>query len=41
LVRVAPGDAGATSLVVVASRQREDVRVTVAMAPIAGVTLCL
>ena len=41
LVRVAPGDAGATSLVVVASRQREDVSVTVAMAPIAGVTLCL
>jgi len=40
LVRVAPGDAGATSLVVVASRQREDVRVTVAMAPLAGVTLC-
>ena len=40
LVRVAPGGAGSTSLVVVASRQREDVRITVALAPVAGVTLC-
>ena len=40
LVRVAPRGAGSTSLVVVASRQREDVRITVALAPVAGVTLC-
>jgi len=40
LVRVAPRDVGSTSLVVVASRQRADVSVTVALAPVAGVTLC-
>ena len=40
LVRVAPGDEGSTSLVIVASRQREDVSVTVARAPLAGVTHC-
>src|SRR5205823_1689498 len=33
LVRVAPRDVGSTSLVVVASRQRADVSVTVALAP--------
>jgi hypothetical protein len=40
VVRVAPGDEGSTSLVIVASRQRKDVSVTVALAPLAGVTLC-
>jgi hypothetical protein len=40
VVRVAPADEGSTSLVVVASRQRKDVSVTVALAPLAGVTLC-
>jgi hypothetical protein len=40
MVHVAPGDAGSTSLVIVASRRREDVGVTVALAPLAGVTLC-
>ena len=40
LVRVAPGGAGSTSLVVVASRQREDVSVTVARAALSGVTHC-
>ena len=39
-VRVTAGDAGSTSLVIVASRQREDVSVTVARAPLAGVTHC-
>ena len=40
LVRVAPGDEGSTSLVIVASRQREDVSVTVARAPLPGVPHC-
>jgi hypothetical protein len=40
VVRVAPGREGSTSLVIVASRRREDVSVTVALAPLAGVTLC-
>jgi len=40
LVRIAPGDEGSTSLVVVASRQREDVSVTVARAALSGVTHC-
>jgi hypothetical protein len=40
VVTVAPGNEGSTSLVIVASRQRADVSVTVALAPLAGVTLC-
>jgi len=40
VVRVAAGDEGSTSLVVVASRQREDVSVTVARTPVSGATPC-
>jgi hypothetical protein len=40
VVRVVPGHEGSTSLVIVASRQRADASVTVALAPLAGVTLC-
>lgn len=40
VVRLAPGDEGSTSLVVVASAQREDVSVTVARHAIAGATRC-
>jgi hypothetical protein len=40
LVRVEPRDEGSTSLVVVASRQREDLSVTVAKRPAAGATHC-
>ncbi len=40
VVRLAPGEEGSTSLVVVASGQREDVSVTVAGRPPAGATHC-
>ena len=40
VVRVAPGDEGSTSLVIVASGQREDVSVTVARAALPGATHC-
>jgi len=40
VVRVAAVDEGSTSLVVVASRQREDASVTVARAPVSGATPC-
>jgi hypothetical protein len=40
LVRLASGVAGSTSLVVVASSQREDVSVTVARDALRGVTHC-
>ncbi|HET7296130.1 MAG TPA: Ig-like domain-containing protein [Gemmatimonadales bacterium] len=40
LVRVEPRDEGSTSLVVVASRQREDVSVTVAKGPASAGTRC-
>lgn len=40
LVRVEPRDEGSTSLVVVASRQREDLSVTVAKRPVPSATHC-
>jgi hypothetical protein len=40
VVRLAPGEAGSTNLVVAASAQREDVSVTVARPRIAGATPC-
>ena len=40
MVRVAAVEEGSTSLVVVASRQREDASVTVARAPVSGATPC-
>ena len=40
VVRVAAVEEGSTSLVVVASRQREDASVTVARAPVSGATPC-
>jgi len=40
LVRVEPRGEGSTSLVIVASRRREDVSVTVAKHPVAGATHC-
>lgn len=40
LVRVAPGGVGSTSLVIVASGRREDVRVTVGRAAVPGATHC-
>ncbi len=40
VVRVAARDEGSTSLVVVASRQRADVSVTVARTPVSGATPC-
>jgi hypothetical protein len=40
LVRLEPGDEGSTSLVIVASRQRQDVSVTVVKPPVPGVAHC-